>query len=159
MIRSLCSENPIAIYFCIVWLPFSVGFTSLYLSNVASFYIRFSDRNIRRLEKQMRRCIKLAKQDAEMSGLRSKRAQMGSDDSPEETPSNQKQGRGFEMLSADDNEAQLVGNSAAEIGEMLRSQILSNSSFTFKADDRITGGHTMQTMCDIIRTVKHNLVL
>ncbi len=152
-------KNPIAIYFCIIWLPFSVGFMSLYLSNVASFYIRLSDRNIRRLEKQMRRRIKRAKQEADRSRLRSKGAQMGSDDSPDKPPSNQKQGRGFEMLSADDTEAQLVGTSAAEMGEMRRSQILSNSSFSLKADDRIPGGHTMQTMRDIIRTVKHNLVV
>jgi hypothetical protein len=58
-------KNQIAIYFCIVWLPFSVGFMSLYLSNVASFYIRLSDRNIQRLEQQMRRRIKAAKEEAQ----------------------------------------------------------------------------------------------
>lgn len=82
---------------------------------------------------------------------------MGSNDSPDKPPSHQKQGKGFEILSADDNEAQLVGTSAAELGEMRRSQILSNSTLSFKDDDRIPGGHTMQTMRDIIRTVKHNL--
>jgi hypothetical protein len=58
-------QNPIAIYFCIFWLPFSVGFMSLFLGNVASFYIRLSDRNIHRLERQMRRRMKRAKDEAE----------------------------------------------------------------------------------------------
>ena len=178
-------KNPIAIYFCIVWLPFSVGFMSLYLSNVASFYIRLSDRNIRRLEKQMRRHIKRAKQEADRDRLRSSRssasstaARMGNDDdSPDgkkkpfhqHAKNNQNQSKGFEILSADENDAQVVGTSAAEIGEMRRTQILNNSSFASSVrrrrgdtvDGSVVGveggGHTMQTMRDVIRTVKHNL--
>lgn len=44
-----------SIWFCILWLPFSVGFMSLYLTNVAAFYIRLSDANILRMERQLRK--------------------------------------------------------------------------------------------------------
>mmetsp|Transcript_8953 Transcript_8953/g.20223 ORF Transcript_8953/g.20223 Transcript_8953/m.20223 type:complete len:637 (-) Transcript_8953:1508-3418(-) len=43
--------------FCILWLPFSIGFMSLYLGNIAAFYIRLSDRNIARIERHLRRRI------------------------------------------------------------------------------------------------------
>jgi hypothetical protein len=52
-------------WFCIFWLPFSVGFMSLYLGGVAHFYIQLSDSNIQRLERQMRRRIRKAKEWAE----------------------------------------------------------------------------------------------
>lgn len=58
------SQNP-SIIFCIFWLPFSVGFMSMYLGNVAAFYIRLSDRNVRRIERQMRRRLQRAKDKAE----------------------------------------------------------------------------------------------
>mmetsp|Transcript_11428 Transcript_11428/g.27279 ORF Transcript_11428/g.27279 Transcript_11428/m.27279 type:complete len:879 (+) Transcript_11428:212-2848(+) len=54
-----------SIIFCIFWLPFSVGFMSMYLGNIAAFYIRLSDRNIRRIERQLRRRLHRAKQRAE----------------------------------------------------------------------------------------------
>ncbi|GAX11929.1 potassium channel subfamily K member 5 [Fistulifera solaris] len=44
-----------SIWFCVIWLPFSVGFMSLYLTNVAAFYIRLSDSNILRIEQQLRK--------------------------------------------------------------------------------------------------------
>ena len=53
------------IWFCIIWLPFSIGFMSMYLSNVATFYIRLSDRNIRRIERNLRRRLQKAKEKAE----------------------------------------------------------------------------------------------
>jgi len=53
------------IWFCIFWLPFSIGFMSMYLSNVATFYIRLSDRNIRRIERHLRRRLQKAKEKAE----------------------------------------------------------------------------------------------
>lgn len=52
-------------WFCIFWLPFSVGFMSLYLGGVAHFYIQLSDNNVQRLERQMRRRIRKAKEWAE----------------------------------------------------------------------------------------------
>lgn len=58
--------NDVSIIFCIIWLPFSVGFMSLYLGSVAAFYIRLSDRNIQRIEKQIRRRLQRAKDMAEL---------------------------------------------------------------------------------------------
>jgi hypothetical protein len=58
--------NLASIWFCIFWLPFSVGFMSMFLGNVAAFYIRLSDRNIRRIERQMRRRLQRAKDKAEL---------------------------------------------------------------------------------------------
>jgi hypothetical protein len=55
-----------SIWFCIFWLPFSIGFMSMFLGNVAAFYIRLSDRNIRRIENQMRRRLIRAKDTAEL---------------------------------------------------------------------------------------------
>mmetsp|Transcript_7643 Transcript_7643/g.18407 ORF Transcript_7643/g.18407 Transcript_7643/m.18407 type:complete len:665 (+) Transcript_7643:200-2194(+) len=55
----------ISIWFCILWLPFSIGFMSLFLGSVASFYIRLSDRNIQRIEHRMRRRLQQAKERAE----------------------------------------------------------------------------------------------
>mmetsp|Transcript_26551 Transcript_26551/g.57062 ORF Transcript_26551/g.57062 Transcript_26551/m.57062 type:complete len:963 (+) Transcript_26551:94-2982(+) len=53
------------IWFCIFWLPLSIGFMSMYLSHIATFYIRLSDRNIRRIERQLRRRLQKAKEQAE----------------------------------------------------------------------------------------------
>jgi hypothetical protein len=58
-------QHSASIYFCLFWLPFSIGFMSMYLTNVASFYIRLSDRNTRRIERQMRRRLQRAKDIAE----------------------------------------------------------------------------------------------
>jgi hypothetical protein len=54
-----------SIWFCIFWLPFSIGFMSMYLGNVAAFYIRLSDRNIRRIERNLRRRLQKAKEKAD----------------------------------------------------------------------------------------------
>jgi uncharacterized membrane protein YciS (DUF1049 family) len=54
-----------SIWFCILWLPFSIGFMSLFLANVAAFYIRLSDKNIERIERHLRRRIQRAKERAE----------------------------------------------------------------------------------------------
>ena len=53
-----------SIIFCIIWLPCSIGFMSLFLTNVAAFYIRLSDKNIERIERQLRRRVKIAKEIA-----------------------------------------------------------------------------------------------
>ena len=57
--------RPASVWFCIFWLPFSVGFMSLYLGGVARFYIQLSNHNISRLERRMRRQIRRAKEWAE----------------------------------------------------------------------------------------------
>jgi Ion channel len=55
-----------SIWFCCLWLPFSVVFMSLYLANVAAFYIRLSDRNVARIERILRRRLQRAKERAEL---------------------------------------------------------------------------------------------
>lgn len=55
----------VSIWFTCLWLPFSVGFMSLYLANVAAFYIRLSDRNVARIERVLRRRLQRAKERAE----------------------------------------------------------------------------------------------
>jgi len=52
-------------WFCIVWLPFSVGFLSLYLGSVANWYIDVSGRNVKRIEMQLRRRIQAAREEQE----------------------------------------------------------------------------------------------
>lgn len=54
-----------SIWFCILWLPFSVGFMSMFLKNVATFYIRLSAKNINRIERHMRKRLVRAKERAE----------------------------------------------------------------------------------------------
>ena len=51
-----------SIWFCILWLPFSIGFMSMFLKNVATFYIRLSAQNINRIERRMRRRLAQAKE-------------------------------------------------------------------------------------------------
>ncbi len=65
------------------------------------------------------------------------------------------------MLSAaDDEEAPpLHGVSAAELGERRRNQILTHRNYSLTSDNERSNGRTMQTMRDIIQTVKHNLAV
>eukprot|EP00586_Coscinodiscus_wailesii_P018982 CAMPEP_0172517432 /NCGR_PEP_ID=MMETSP1066-20121228/284950_1 /TAXON_ID=671091 /ORGANISM="Coscinodiscus wailesii, Strain CCMP2513" /LENGTH=762 /DNA_ID=CAMNT_0013299429 /DNA_START=24 /DNA_END=2312 /DNA_ORIENTATION=- len=51
-----------SIWFCIFYLPFSVGFMSLFLASVARFYISMSGKNIKRLETSMRRKLRKKRQ-------------------------------------------------------------------------------------------------
>lgn len=41
-------------WFCILWLPFSVGFFSLYLGNIANIYIQISEKNVKMIEERLR---------------------------------------------------------------------------------------------------------
>mmetsp|Transcript_3469 Transcript_3469/g.4830 ORF Transcript_3469/g.4830 Transcript_3469/m.4830 type:complete len:716 (+) Transcript_3469:35-2182(+) len=43
-----------SIWFCIFWLPFSIGFMSLYLGNIARFYLKVSREHILRIERRIR---------------------------------------------------------------------------------------------------------
>jgi hypothetical protein len=76
-----------SIWFSVIWLPCSIGFMSLYLTNVAAFYIRLSDRNIARIEKQLQRRLRTAKRTLEQErdaarrrALRGQESQLASDD-------------------------------------------------------------------------------
>ncbi len=69
-----------SIWFCIFWLPFSVGFMSLFLGNIANFYLRLSDQNIQRIERQLRRRLRNAKERAEQERIQAlRRAHRGQD--------------------------------------------------------------------------------
>ena len=65
--------RPVSIWFSIVWLPFSVGFMSLFLANIAAFYIRLSDRNVARIERQLRKHVARAKAQADRELLEARK--------------------------------------------------------------------------------------
>ena len=80
-----------SIWFCCLWLPFSVGFMSLYLANVAAFYIRLSDRNVARIERILRRRLQRIKERAEQErravlrrAMRGQQSRTSSDDLTDE---------------------------------------------------------------------------
>ena len=52
----------VSIWFCCLWLPFSVGFMSLYFAETAAFYMRLSDRNVQRIERVLRKRMQRAKE-------------------------------------------------------------------------------------------------
>lgn len=84
-----------SIWFCILWLPFSVGFMSMYLGNIAAFYIRLSDKNIRRIERQLRRRLQRAKESAELERAEVlRRAYRGQEDEIEAVISSKKDTNG-----------------------------------------------------------------
>lgn len=58
-------EKLASTWFCIIWLPFSVGFISLYLGSVANWYIDVSGRNISKIESRLRRRVQLAREEQE----------------------------------------------------------------------------------------------
>lgn len=147
--------NKASIWFCIFWLPFSVGFMSIYLGNIAAFYIRLSDHNINRLERSMRRRIKRAKESAEKekqshldNASRVQTIDMGSDDAPNIAQKKSSQ-MGFESIKFSDDPL-LFENNQADSDEFhsdrRRQRIL----------ERTTQAHgkKMQTMRDILSAVK-----
>jgi len=48
-------EKLAATWFCILWLPFSVGFLSLYLGSIARLYLHLSERNVKRIRRNLTR--------------------------------------------------------------------------------------------------------
>jgi hypothetical protein len=56
--------HPASIWFCILWLPCSVGFVSLYLGYVAAWYLRLSEHNIHRIEQRLRQHVRRSKEQA-----------------------------------------------------------------------------------------------
>ena len=206
-----------SIWFCVMWLPFSVGFMSLYLGSVAAFYIRLSDRNIQRIERHMRRRVDRAKEKAEREreevlrrAYRGQEIELeavakvserdgngdgsgdGDDDGssiPEEIPGtippqhaksllarrkNNRKGGGFDVLptnesQSDDGSQQssLFGSSPLEknmTNGRRRQRILENSNTNSSTGgdsnqhDEAPGGRTMQSMRDIVRAVRRNLI-
>lgn len=76
-----------SILFCIIWLPCSIGFMSLFLTNVAAFYIRLSDKNIERIERQLRQRVRLAKEQARREREAAKRRALRGQDLENTVPS------------------------------------------------------------------------
>jgi hypothetical protein len=155
--------KPASIWFCIFWLPFSVGFMSIYLGSVAAFYIRLSDQNIHRLERNMRRRIKRAKVAAEkerLANIENSRLDqvvlMGSDDVGFSASPPAAMRSGFEALNKNDEPHPLFGSAEADAVEFhadsRRQRILEQSNHSLTVDSR--QGQTMQTMRDILRAIK-----
>jgi len=198
-------EKKASIWFCILWLPFSVGFMSLFLGNVAAFYIRLSDKNIRRIEKSLRQEIERRKEnmkhDLEEARRRAFRGQeqteieLGSDDgdiqlkepptlssnSPgRRAPGGRRKGprQGFDFLPEeedreDSDEGDDSGNNfhfgssgspqngSRRYGRKHRELVLAKSQFHSKEEANAldpSSGPTLQTMKDVICTVKKNLM-
>lgn len=162
-------KHPASLWFCICWLPFSVGFMSIYLGNIAAFYIRLSNKNIHRLERNMRRRIHRAKAAAEKERLanvkNSKQDQssdIGSDDANTGNPS---QGRGtrkgFLSIQTTDEPHPLFGSaeadSAAYDTDQRRRRILEQSNYRPDDGQPRPQGQTMQTMGDIVRAIKASI--
>jgi len=174
-------------YFCIFWLPFSVGFMSLFLGNIAAFYIRLSDKNIQRLERQMRRRMQLAKDQAEKEraevlrrALRGQEPEINAEGEVDSTTDEEQppaipdlqasglRGRrgqvGFESLPSGDgqDEESVFGTDDASErigkGQQRRARILSNSIYAQSEDESQVGQEqTMTTMRDILKTVRRNM--
>jgi hypothetical protein len=167
-----------SVWFTIFWLPFSVGFMSLFLGSVAAFYIRLSDRNIQRLERQMRHHVKRAREQAEKERAEALRRAMGQDfesfddaasyTTDEEQPPDRNskvaslRSRlrlvGFESLPEDDEDEEALFGSPKEaesIGQQRRERILQNSTYAGDVDAQMD--RTVTTMRDILKTVRCNM--
>mmetsp|Transcript_908 Transcript_908/g.1377 ORF Transcript_908/g.1377 Transcript_908/m.1377 type:complete len:674 (+) Transcript_908:149-2170(+) len=169
-------KNTLSIYFCIVWLPFSVGFMSLFLANIASFYIRMSDKNVRRLERLLRQKIQRQKERQQQQRIQQHQQENGQDEwhhSPEPSMHNQlsakterdsistspsRQSSGFARLSnSNDNNDPLALSTARSHGEERRQQILDNHyHHNDKKNKKNDDQTTMQTMRDVLRTVRRS---
>ena len=156
-------------WFCIFWLPFSVGFLSLYLGSVAHLYIDISGRNVKRIENKLRRRINRVKEAEErervetMARVTSGGFGLEEDETGHFSPThlnNKKQHhkqRGFASLSptailAHDS---MEGYDDGEIGER-RENILANSNFKRHGDEEMAG-ETMKSMRDVIGAVNQNI--
>ena len=110
-----------SIVFCIIWLPCSIGFMSLFLTNVAAFYIRLSDKNIERIERQLRRRVKIAKEiarkerdAAKRRALRGQVLQSSVPSGAEANSGGDGSGTGVELISSPDGEVRSVGSDSPE---------------------------------------------
>lgn len=145
--------------FCIIWLPFSVGFMSLYLGNIAAFYIRLSDRNIARIERQLRRKIDALKQRSQMEKeavrQRALRGQglvlsnfnaLPTDEMTLETNAEQEPAEGLERP-----------RSSSTIQNERRKRVIRNHLGQVKKTGDGSLVSSMSTMKDVIRAVHANL--
>lgn len=176
--------HTISIWFCIFWLPFSIGFMSLFLGNVASFYIRLSDRNIQRIERRMRRRLQQAKDKAELEKAEVlKRVyrgqgieiQNGNNDETEKNVESEiantsisvnhneslvrrKKRKGFDVLPTNHEEGGSDTSSLFGSNDSLdRGNMRRKRIIENSVDTKRPGDRTMQSMGDIVRAVRNNL--
>ncbi len=177
----------ISIWFCILWLPFSIGFMSLFLGSVASFYIRLSDRSIQRIERRMRRRLQQAKERAEQERAEVlKRAYRGqeieieaitirnnekpvdksesdSSKSPEKSDRIKKKKRqGFDVLPLKDEASSEAGDSDTK--SLFGSSLADRGNLRRQrivenstVEEEEPGSRKMQSMRDIVIAVRSNI--
>jgi len=174
----LVPDKLVSKWFCIFWLPFSVGFLSLYLSSIARFYIHFSSKSVEKVELRIRKRLYLhrAMQEKEREEAMERVASGGfgvqvedEDEDGEisygielmkETPPHIKHPErknifaGFATVPTNDQSEPDLDLSLAETKDRhrRRNEILSNSGY---AEESFT---SMKTMKDVIVAVKLNMV-
>ena len=168
-------DTPPTRWFCILWLPFSVFFVSLYLGSVAGFYIEMSDKNIRRIEKRLRKRMHLFKtwQEREKEAARLRGLSGGFDANIESNgngdvpshiktpPKQDEKKKGFDSLSsASPDDSQKSPKSPRTKNR--RNEILANSGIVGIDQDeggaqQQDGAETMKTMKDVISMIKMNM--
>jgi hypothetical protein len=176
-----------SILFCILWLPCSIGFMSLYLTNVAAFYIRLSDKNIERIEEQLRKRVKIAKDIARKERAAAKRRALRGQQLASTIPAGSpgdgdEEGNATsvgdaksvdsdvqETSSKEDEDVHLFGSPNQEGEEVAtrREKILMNHRGQWQRDDGaesdgsgeslIRRGRGLATMKDMLRAVHANL--
>mmetsp|Transcript_15338 Transcript_15338/g.28889 ORF Transcript_15338/g.28889 Transcript_15338/m.28889 type:complete len:413 (+) Transcript_15338:1438-2676(+) len=168
-------------WFCIFWLPFSVGFLSLYLGSVAQLYLHISKQNVKRVESNLRNRInkvKLAEEQErveaiarmhsggfDLRAMRDKEGGKGgihhknhAQDVPEHLHKNKKcnEHDGFLLLPASPS---VVEQNYGEDNSSLRQRrdnILYNSKSCITNDEEMSG-ETMKSMTHVIAAVKQNM--
>ena len=150
--------------FCILWLPFSIGFMSLYLGNIAAFYIRLSDRNIARIESKLRRKVDGLKQRSELEreaarkrALRGQESSQGSAAPLEGSPhSDSRRQDDFHSIPSGERSESTSERKVSGHHER-RTRVMQNHLGEQKKSADETTGATMTTMNDVLRTVHEGI--
>lgn len=169
-------------WFCIFWLPFSVGFLSLYLGSVAQLYLHISTQNVKRVESNLRNRINKVKRAEEreraeaIARMTSGGFDLGSvgdvgrvvgrrdhdnhvqDVIPDHlNRSKRRNGHdGFVMLPESPSMEQYHVNDDSSLRQR-RDNILHNSKSSIPSDDEEVSGETMKSMKHVIVAVKQNI--
>ncbi len=168
-------DKPATRWFCIIWLPFSVFFVSLYLGSVAGFYIEMSGRNIKRIERRLRKRMDLFKtwQEREKEAARLRGlsggfdANIGNEDERLDVPShiktpptreNKKNGFDIVSSSSPDSHKSPRGPKSPRTKNR-RKEILANSGLVGidQEGEHTDNSETMKTMKDVITAIKMNM--
>lgn len=165
-------NKPASTWFCILWLPFSVFFVSLYLGSIASFYIGMSDRNVRRIERKLRKRMHHIKtwqeKEREEARIRGVSGGFGFDvdgDGGVEVDG----GEGPSHLKTPKKKAQRSGFTSVNTGSPdshSQTSLISPKTSQTRRDDILINsgsmvgrksGETMKTMHDVIHAIKLNI--